>query len=243
MNDIHVEKLCKSFWTPTGAVHAVADLTLNISSGTVFGFIGPNGAGKTTAMKMLVGLARPTSGTITLAGGTPDDLVIRRRIGFMPESPTFYSYLTGYEFMEFVGSLFEVERPQETIVELLREVDLTGREHRQIRTYSKGMLQRLGLAQALVNDPDILFLDEPLDGLDPLGRAEMKEIFLKIKSRGKTVFINSHVLSDMEEICDHVGIIDQGRLIAHDTPRALVAGHRDLEDAFVALVTRGRKNT
>ena len=241
MNDIRTKKLSKTYFTRTGEeVRSVIDLTLDIPSGSVFGFLGPNGAGKTTAMKMLVGLVKPTSGEIFLAGGNPGDVAIRRRIGFMPESPAFYLYLTGYEFLVFIADIFQIPDPSMRISELIQEVDLEGREHRQIRTYSKGMLQRLGLAQALINDPDILFLDEPLDGLDPLGRAEMKQIIFRIKKRGKTVFINSHVLADVAETCDRVGIIDKGSLIICDTPGSISAGYRDLEDAFVHIIRKVR---
>jgi ABC-2 type transport system ATP-binding protein len=192
---------------------------------------------------MIVGLERPTSGEITILGGAPSDISVRRNIGFMPESPSFYLYLTGREFLHFIASVFEMKNPKERIDEVLREVELLGRENRQIRTYSKGMLQRLGLAQALLNDPQILFLDEPLDGLDPLGRAEIKQIFLVLKKRGKTIFLNSHILADVAEICDVVGIVDKGRLIVCDSPISIAKGHRDLEDAFVHIIKSERNKT
>ncbi len=242
MGDIVVNKLSKEFYTKNGNVSAVHELSLSIQNGSVFGFLGPNGAGKTTTMKMLVGLILPTGGEIFIAGGNPSQIATRRLIGFMPESPSFYGYLSGREFLEFVSDIFGIEekKKQERIEIVLREVDLIGREDRQIRTYSKGMLQRLGLAQALINDPEILFLDEPLDGLDPLGRAEIKKIFFELKKRGKTIFFNSHILADVAELCDSVGIIDKGILIECDTPSALSKGYRDLEDAFVHIISKKR---
>ena len=160
----------------------------------------------------------------------------------MPESPSFYLYLTGREFLEFVADLFGLKTKDSTekINYLLRSVELYDSADRHIRTYSKGMLQRLGLAQSLINDPEILFLDEPLDGLDPIGRAEIKKIILSLKKDNKTIFFNSHILSDVAELCDMVGIIDQGELLALDTPGNISRGHRDLEEAFVSLITKKR---
>lgn len=240
MEDIRIHQLTKEYYTSAGVVSAVRELTLAIPRGTVFGFLGPNGAGKTTTMKMLVGLANPTRGEILIADGSPSDIAVRAHIGFMPESPSFYLYLTGREFLEFIVEIFGMEEAGERILEVLGMVGLIDAKDRQIRTYSKGMLQRLGLAQALINDPDILFLDEPLDGLDPLGRAEIKQIFVALKKRGKTIFFNSHILADVAEVCDSVGIIDQGMLIAHDTPNVLAKGYRDLEDAFVHIISNKR---
>ncbi len=236
MNDIRIDKISKEFYTNTGSVHAVHELSLNVPEGSVFGFLGPNGAGKTTTMKMLVGLIRPTSGTILIAGGDPSKIETRRIVGFMPESPSFYGYLSGKEFLALVATIFGLTDAQDRINAVLKEVDLLGKEERQIRTYSKGMLQRLGLAQAIINDPNILFLDEPLDGLDPLGRAEIKKIFYGLKKRGRTIFFNSHILADVAELCDSVGIVDKGELIVCDTPEHLAKGYRDLEDAFVHII-------
>ncbi len=240
MNDIVISNLSKSYGTKDKQVHVVKNISLSVTSGSVFGFIGPNGAGKTSTIKMLVGLSHLTSGSITIKGGLPTDSQIRSKIGFMPESPTFYQYLTAYEFLDFVASLFKLPHAHKRIVEVLHEVDLTHSQHKKIRTFSKGMLQRLGLAQAIINNPDILFLDEPLDGLDPLGRAEVKKIILDLKGQGKTIFINTHILGDVEEICDMVGILDKGELLIVDTPKAISKNHKDLEDAFVDMITKRR---
>ena len=197
MSEINISKVSKWYGTKKKGKYSVKNLDLSIKKGSVFGFLGPNGAGKTTTMKMIVGLAKPTTGTISIAGGDIQSLEIKHKIGFMPESPSFYLYLTGREFLEFVAEIFGLKNNKHQIEKLLTSVELLDAADRQIRTYSKGMLQRLGLAQALINDPEILFLDEPLDGLDPLGRAEIKKIILALKAQNKTIFLNSHILSDV----------------------------------------------
>lgn len=240
MNDIIISNLSKTYGTGKKKVHVVKNISLTVEKGTVFGFIGPNGAGKTSTIKMLVGLSRPTSGTITIQGGSPDEQKVKQVLGFMPESPLFYQYLTGYEFLDFIATLFTIEKKETKIQYVLAEVNLLHAKDKRIRTYSKGMLQRLGLAQAIINDPEILFLDEPLDGLDPLGRAEVKKIILELKKQGKTIFINTHILGDVAEICDKVGVIDGGEILAVDSPSRLSHGYRDLEDAFVQMIQKGR---
>lgn len=241
MNDIIISNLSKTYGTQKKKVHVVNNISLNVAKGSVFGFIGPNGAGKTSTIKMLVGLSHPTSGSISIMGGDPSDRSIRKKMGFMPESPTFYQYLSGEEFLDFVATLCDINNKKEKIAYVLREVHLTHAKDKRIRTYSKGMLQRLGLAQAIINDPEILFLDEPLDGLDPLGRAEVKKIILALKAQGKTIFINTHILGDVAEVCDMVGILDNGELLHIDTPTSLSKGYRDLEDAFVHIIQKKRK--
>lgn len=239
---IEIRNLTKTYFLRDRLLQAVSGVSLEISSGAVFGFLGPNGAGKTTTMKMLVGLAFPDAGSIRMFGADPKSLAVRQRIGFMPETPAFYTHLTAREFMEFAADLFELERGNARVrtQELLGIVELAKFQDMPIRKYSKGMMQRLGLAQALINNPDILFLDEPLDGLDPLGRADVKKLLLDMKHAGKTIFFNSHILSDVEDICDRVGIIDRGHLIREGAVADVVRGFNSLEEAFVAIVREAR---
>ena len=213
----------------------VENLSLSIPTGTVFGFLGQNGAGKTTTMKMIVGLAFADRGTITIGGVSTNDISARNSIGFMPESPYFYDRLTGLEFLRFCGELFDKKTVTPDYEALLRTVDMYEARHRAIRTYSKGMKQRLGFAQAMVNNPDYLFLDEPLDGLDPIGRKEIKTIIKALKQEGKTIFFNSHILYDTEELCDQIGILDKGSLLYSGPVKPFCNG-RPLEEQFVALI-------
>lgn len=214
----------------------VNKLSLEIKKGVMFGFLGPNGAGKTTTMKMLVGLSDPSDGSVKIGGINAKSVKNKERIGYMPEDPYFYDHLTAREFMDFMGSLFKGEKPKAESLQLLELVGLKNSAEQKIGTFSKGMKQRLGLAQALVNDPEYLFLDEPLDGLDPIGRREFKKILLDLKQRGKTIFFNSHILSDVEEICDEIGIIDGGKLIYSGNVKRF-CGNKSLEDAFVSKLT------
>ena len=236
---ITLEKVSKHF----GRQEAVRDLSLQIKPGTTFGFLGQNGAGKTTAMKMMVGLSEPSQGTITIKGHPALDPTTREVIGYMPEAPYFYDRLTGLEFLVFVNELFSPSRraSAKRIQEILDQVGLTSAERRPIRNYSKGMKQRLGFAQALVNDPEYLFLDEPLDGLDPIGRREIKTIIERLHQEGRTVFFNSHILYDTEELCDEVGILHQGRLLYAGPVKEFCAG-KSLEDRFVEMVGAELKN-
>lgn len=218
----------------------VKNLSLTIKSGEVYGFLGPNGAGKTTTMKMVLGLLRPDKGRILLFGKSAGSIEVRKKIGFLPEFAHFYQHLTGSEFLSFVGEIFHFPPSfiEKRSRQLLKLVNLPVESHnRQIGTYSKGMQQRIGMAQALMNDPDILFLDEPMSGLDPIGRREMKEIILSLKKEGKTIFFNSHILSDAEVICDRVGIIHQGQLLLDDTVKNVVSSKKSLEDVFIETIT------
>lgn len=193
---------------------ALNDLDLDVRSGEVLGYIGPNGAGKTTTIKMLMGLNLPTAGTVKLLGRPLSDRTVRRRIGFLPERPYFYDYLTAQEFLHFYGTLHGMAKAdrQRRIDELLPLVHMERARHVQLRKFSKGMLQRVGVAQALINDPDLVVLDEPSSGLDPMGRMLIRDIILGLKERGTTVMLASHILSDVEEICDRVAIVAGGEL-------------------------------
>ncbi len=192
----------------------VREVSMTVPAGSLFGYLGHNGAGKTTTIKMLLGLVAPTSGSVALFGGSPGDLEIRRRVGYLPEHPYFYDYLTASEFLAFHGQLCGLD-PKETAgraAELMNWVGLEGTEDVRLQTFSKGMLQRIGLAQALIGDPDLVVLDEPMSGLDPAGRKLVRDIMLELKRRGKTVFFSTHVLSDAEAICDQVAILVQGSI-------------------------------
>ncbi len=242
MNAIEVKNLSKEYGVKKKKVHVVKNISFNVAVGSVFGFIGPNGAGKTSTIKMIVGLSHPTSGVVTILHDSPFSMDVKKKIGFMPESPQFYQYLTGEEFLLMTADLFGITNKRQKVHQTLKDVDLLHGAHKRIRTYSKGMLQRLGLAQAMINDPELLLLDEPLDGLDPLGRAEVKKIITSLKAQGKTIFINTHILGDVEEICDSVAIIDQGEIIATGSPKEISVGYKDLEDAFVSIITKKRES-
>ena len=198
-----------------GTKLAVADLSLSVRRGEVFGFLGPNGAGKTTSLKMLLGLVPVTAGRATLLGARVGDRHARARVGFLPEHFRFQDWLTGRELLRFHGRLFGI--PERTLASrseaLLSRVKLVEAADRKLREYSKGMLQRIGLAQALVNDPELVFLDEPTSGLDPLGRLLVRDIIRELKARGTTVFLNSHLLGEVEVTCDRVVFIKAGRTL------------------------------
>lgn len=202
------------FWGRS--VTAVHGLDLDVRKGEVFGFLGPNGAGKTTTIKMLMGLIYPTSGQAWLFGRPIGEQESKARLGFLPESPYFYDYLTGLEFLQFYGHLFGLRGVAlgKRIDELLELVGMSHARHLQLRKFSKGMLQRVGIAQALINDPELVVLDEPMSGLDPIGRKEIRDLILRLKESGKTIFFSSHILHDAELLCDRVAIILKGRQVA-----------------------------
>lgn len=213
----------------------VRDVSFTVRKGSVFGFLGQNGAGKTTTMKMLVGLNAPAAGEITIDGKSPVHRSVRERIGFMPETPHYYGHLTGLEFLTFCSALFRVSKNKQQCIDLLKEVGLYDARDLTIANYSKGMKQRLGFAQALVNDPEYVFMDEPLDGLDPIGRLALKKIILGLKAKGTTVCFNSHILFDVEEVCDDIGILHQGALVYAGPVAAFTEG-KPLEEQFVAKI-------
>lgn len=194
---------------------AVRSLSLEVRRGEVFGFLGPNGAGKTTSMKILLGLATPTAGEALVLGRPVGDVEIRRKIGFLPEHFRFYEWLTAAELLRLHGRLYgmSASRLRDRVPELLEVVGLTAHSGRRLRGFSKGMLQRLGLAQALLNSPELIFLDEPTSGLDPVGRRLVRDIIKEERARGATVFLNSHLLSEVEITCDRVAFIKQGEVL------------------------------
>ncbi|MBU7584897.1 MAG: ABC transporter ATP-binding protein [Nostoc sp. TH1S01] len=204
------------FWLNQKIV-SLKSCSLTVYQGETFGLLGPNGAGKTTLLKLLLGIVRPTAGRGLLLGKPLGDRQVKQSIGYLPENPYLYDYLTGWEFLELAAGIFQIPRriQRQRIPQLLELVGLPLADARkkQMRRYSKGMLQRVGMAQALINDPEIIFLDEPMSGLDPLGRYQMREIILGLKAAGKTIFFNSHILSEVEQICDRIAILSQGELI------------------------------
>ena len=212
---IEISHLTKTFRGKRGArVVALQDLSLEIGQGEVFGFLGPNGAGKSTTIKALMGLITPTSGEARILGVAASDPQARRQVGYLPENPAFYDYLGAEEYLTLVGRIYRMEpevlhRSAETV---LRRLDLWEARKRPMRGYSKGMVQRVGLAQVLLHDPQVCILDEPMSGLDPLGRALVKELILELKAQGKSIFFSTHITSDVEEVCDRVGVIVQGCL-------------------------------
>ncbi len=208
------------FWM-NQKIESLKNCNLTVYQGETFGLLGQNGAGKTTLLKTLLGIVRPTSGSGMLLGEPIGDRQVKEKIGYLPENPYFYDYLTGWEFLEFVAGLFQISTSiqKQRIPELLDLVGLSKSTaiRKQLRQYSKGMLQRVGMAQALINDPELVFLDEPMSGLDPMGRYQIREIILSLKKQGKTIFFNSHVLSDVEKICDRIAILAEGELICVGT--------------------------
>ena len=197
-------------------VTAVDQVSLDVRRGEVFGFLGPNGAGKTTTLKMLMGLIYPTSGQARIFGHAVGDPAAKAKLGFLPESPYFYDYLTSREFLNFYGHLFGLwgGSLNRRVDELLDLVGMTHARDLQLRKFSKGMLQRVGIAQALINDPKLVVLDEPMSGLDPIGRKEVRDLIFRLKESGKTVMFSSHILHDAELLCDRVAMIMKGRLVA-----------------------------
>ena len=195
---------------------ALDRLSLQVEAGEVFGFLGPNGAGKTTTLKLLLQLVFPTSGEARILGRPPGDLDAKRRLGYLPENPYFYDYLTAEELLTYFGGLLglDARERRKRVSTLLDEVGIASERRLQLRKFSKGMLQRVGIAQALLNEPDLVILDEPMSGLDPLGRRDVRKLILKLRDRGCTVFFSSHVLSDAESLCSRVAILAKGRLVA-----------------------------
>ena len=218
MHAIETERLTKDyavgFWRPR-PYRALDSLSLQVEAGEVFGFLGPNGAGKTTTLKLLTELIYPTSGRISVLGKPPSHPDVRRRIGYLPEAPYFYDYLSAEELLAYFGGLFGLrgEERRRRVAGLLDTVGLGGERRLPMRKYSKGMLQRVGLAQALVNEPELVFLDEPMSGLDPLGRRDVRALILELRDKGCTVFFSSHILADAEALCSRVAIVVGGQLV------------------------------
>lgn len=214
-----------------GGKLACSNLHLAVPQGQIFGLLGPNGAGKSTCIKMLTGLLFPTSGVAMVLGKPVGDIANRNRIGYLPENFKFQEWMTGKELLSFHASLYKIDKPKAVarIAEVLELVKLQGQEKYRVGTYSKGMQQRLGLAGALLPDPELLFLDEPTSALDPLGRKEVRDLILDLKQRGKSVLLNSHLLSEVEQVCDSAAIINQGRIVASGFMNDILGGNYTLE--------------
>jgi ABC-2 type transport system ATP-binding protein len=220
-----VKSLPQGFWLRRKPV--LRDVTLSVQRGEVYGFLGPNGAGKTTSMKCLLGLLSPDQGTIEIFGRPGHEPAAREKLGYLPEHPYFYPHLTGRELIDYFGRLFGIPGPERRrrTEELLDRVGMARRAEQPLRQLSKGMMQRIGLAQALINRPDLVILDEPMSGLDPIGRREMKDIILSLRDAGTTIFFSSHILGDAEALCDRVGLLFNGRVLRESTVEDLLDEH------------------
>src|SRR3954451_19660942 len=223
----------------TGKKLAVKDLNLSVRAGEVFGFLGPNGAGKTTTMNVLLGFVNATGGDAYLFGANVRDPIARQRIGYLPELTYYYKFLSAEELLRFYAKIFRIPRREieGRIDRVLKLVELEHARKRPIRTYSKGMQQRVGLAQALINNPDLLIFDEPTSGLDPIGRMKVREIIHRLKNEGKTVFFSSHELGEVETVCDRVAIVHQGELKVEGRVSDLMEKHQtNLEQVFLKII-------
>ena len=223
---IAVRDLAKTYRTPfrRRKVEALRGVTFEVKRGHIFGFVGPNGAGKTTTIRTLMGLLRPSSGTAMILGHPIPSRAARFKLGFLPESPYFYDYLTVGELLDLAGRLFGLSSDvrKKRANELIERVGLGRARSQNLKKYSKGMLQRAGLAQALMNDPELVVLDEPMSGLDPIGRKEVRDLIIELRDQGKTVFFSSHILTDVEAIADHIAIVARGQLQSQGAPADLI---------------------
>ena len=221
---IEITGLTKTYGAGPGAVTPVDDLNLTVASGEIFGLLGPNGAGKTTTIKMLAGLVFPTSGSASLLGNPVGHVQTRARIGYLPESISMNTFMRAAEYLDFHARLYGMgaARRRQKVADVLEQAGLSANAESRVRNFSRGMMQRMALAQAIINEPELLLLDEPASALDPIGRRELREIIIHMRDRGTTVFINSHLLSEVEMICTRIGIMNRGRLIRIDELGAII---------------------
>src|SRR6202041_2826246 len=243
---IQAENLTKDY--PVGFLHlkkkrSLEGLTMQVEDGEVFGFLGPNGAGKSTTIKLLTGLIFPTAGNARILGKPISDISMHQDIGYLPEQPYFYDYLTAAELLDYFAQIhkFRASERRERVDRMLKKVGLETARKIQLRKYSKGMLQRVGLAQAILHDPKVVILDEPMSGLDPIGRREVRDIILELKREGKTVLFSTHILSDAEMLCDRVGVIVSGKLQGVGAPGELVGVQTQKMEILFSLA--GTQNT
>jgi len=235
-------QITKFYQTGLKKKKVLHDLSLEIKKGEVFGFLGPNGAGKSTAIKILLNFIFPDAGEVRINGEEVVHPQVRKHLGYLPENPCFYDYLTAEELLWFGAktSGLTIKKNATRIDQVLAKVGLFEVKKHPLRTYSKGMLQRIGLALAIIHEPEILILDEPLSGLDPIGRYEVIELILDLKKQGKTIFFSSHILTDIERVCDRIGILHQGKLIYTGKIEALKKAYPNLERAFFHFVKNGQ---
>ena len=240
---IEINKLSVTYNVGKREVYALKELSLNVPVGTVFGFIGPNGAGKTTTMHVLLGFIAATSGRATIFGNDVRRSIARQRIGYLAEHPNTYRFLTGRELLRAAGNLFLIPRRKlnDRIAELLAQLKLEYAADRRIGTYSRGMLQKICIAEALINDPDLVILDEPTSGLDPIGRRQIRDIIADLRARKKTVFFSSHELSEVELVCDSIALLNHGELIVSGNAKTIVPENESLERFFMRTI--GAENT
>jgi ABC-2 type transport system ATP-binding protein len=241
MKTLEITNLKKSFRSNflIKKYHILKGIDISVEQGEIYGFLGPNGAGKTTTIKCIMGLLFPDAGEIMINGQPGNTTDARRHIGFLPENPYFYDYLTAGELLNFSASLFAMPTviARDRIKLLIEQVGLAGHERLKLRKFSKGMIQRLGMAQALIQDPAFLILDEPFSGLDPIGRKEFRDLILTLKGQGKTIFFSSHILQDMEMMVDHVGIIINGRISRQGKLSELVSGSTSSHEIVCANIS------
>jgi ABC-2 type transport system ATP-binding protein len=215
-------------------VNALTDFSLSVSGGTIFGLLGPNGAGKTTLIKLLLGITFPDSGSALMLNEDYKNVNVKKKIGYLPENHKYPPYLKGGEVLRFYGKLsgLDGKNLENRVDSLLELMNLSRWKNSKVKTYSKGMMQRLGLAQSMLNDPDLIFLDEPTDGVDPIGRKEIRDILIELKNKGKTIFLNSHILSEVELITDNVGILNKGKLLKEGTVKELTDKKEEYRISF-----------
>lgn len=241
---IEIKKLTKRYRKGQRSDKPAVDaLDLNVKKGEVFGFLGPNGAGKSTVIKILMDFIRPSSGTARINGTPSSDPEGRRKIGYLPENPFFYDHLTAEEVLSFGGKANYMKgwHLAQSIDQLLSRLKLSHAKKQRLRTYSKGMVQRTGLALALIHNPEICILDEPMSGLDPLGRRLVADLIMDMRRNGQTVFFSSHILSDIERVCDRVGILNRGRLLFCGDLKGNISANQSLEDFFVQLIEKDER--
>lgn len=233
-----IEDVCKSFGDRSQAQIVLSHISLTVMQGEVFGFLGPNGAGKSTTIKLLLNFLKPDSGSLSILGRQVGKEEFRHNIGYLSEFPFFYDHLTASETLRLSGRLSGMKKVtlDRRIPQLLERMNLTTAADQRIGGYSKGMRQRLGVANALIHDPEVLIFDEPMSGLDPIGRHLIKELIAELKSEGKTIFFSSHILSDIEELCDRIGLIHKGVLLYCGDLADFVAPGQNLEDCFMKVI-------